>query len=176
MLNIQGIVINILVIVGAVLLILGRKLYWLLIGAMGFMIGFSIANQFIRDETSLISIGIAIVVGVIFAILVYYLQRFAIILVGLVGGGYLVSISINSLSLNTGQYYWLFVLGGAIIGAVLFSYIFDWMLIILSSIMGAVLIVKYLPIPFEPQWMVLVFIILLFLGVWIQSSMMPRKK
>jgi hypothetical protein len=167
--------INLWVIIGAVILILGRRLYWLFVGGLGFLLGFSLAPRFIHDQSGWVAIGIAVVIGLICALLVYYLQRLAIILVGLLGGGYLTMVLLDTIRLNTGNYYWLFILIGAVLGAVLVAVVFDWMLILLSSITGAVLIVRNLTIPIETQWMVLVFLILLLFGIWVQSTMLPRK-
>ena len=54
--------------IGIVLLLFGRKLFWLFVGAAGFLVGMDIANRFFTgpDATKLI---IALLVGIIGAFL-----------------------------------------------------------------------------------------------------------
>jgi hypothetical protein len=167
--------VSVWVIIGAVVLILGRRLYWLFIGGLGFLLGFALASRFIQDKTGWVALAIAIVCGVICALLVYYLQRLAVVLAGLIGGGYLTMLLMDTLKLNTGNQYWLAIVAGGIIGALLVSVLFDWVLILLSSIMGAVLVVRHISLPIDAQWMVLVFVTLLLFGVWVQSVTLPKK-
>jgi hypothetical protein len=162
------------IVAGIALLALGRKLFWLFVGVAGFVLGFSLATQFFRGQPDWIVLVIALVAGLVGVLLALFLQRFAVGVAGFIAGGYILINLLNALGWQTGQFAWLpFVIGG-IIGAVLVLILFDWALIILSSLTGATLIAQ--AIHFGPLITALAFIVLIILGVVIQASMMTGRE
>jgi hypothetical protein len=162
------------ILAGIVLLTLGRKLFWLFVGVAGFVLGFVLATQFLSGQPDWIVLVIALVVGLVGVLFALFLQRLAVGVAGFIAGGYILINLLNALGWQTGQLAWLpFVIGG-IIGAVLVLILFDWALIILSSLTGATLIVQTLH--FGSLIMALAFIVLLVVGIMIQASMMTRQE
>ena len=60
-------------ILGAILLVAGRRLFWLLVGAIGFVIGVMLATRFFHgSELTMVLAGL--VLGIIFALLAVFLD------------------------------------------------------------------------------------------------------
>jgi len=78
-------------ILGVALLVAGRKLFWLFVGAAGFVTGLQLATQFWQGP-ELLAIVIGLVVGVIFALLAIFLQSVAIGIAGFLAGGYILTV------------------------------------------------------------------------------------
>jgi uncharacterized membrane protein YsdA (DUF1294 family) len=128
------------VIAGIILLLFGRRLFWLFVAIAGFMAGWTFAreNLDIHPETTLMLV--AVVVGLIGALVAIFLQRAAVALAGFFSGGYLalsLAVSLGHKSAGT----FAFIIGG-IIGAILLWVVFDWALILLSSLTGAMLVTQ----------------------------------
>ncbi len=126
---------------GALLLLAGRKLFWLAVGIIGFVAGFNLAGQIITQGDSLTIIALALLFGILGAILAVAFEWLAVIfVVGFLGGGYLLA---NSLPVAPEANWVLFIFGGGI-GMIVVILAFDWALIAISSLLGATLIVQHL--------------------------------
>jgi hypothetical protein len=162
-------VINLLL--GGALLLAGRKLFWLFVGAAGFVTGIQLATRFWQGPEWL-AIVIGLVIGMIFALLAVFLQAALIAIAGFLTGGYVLTVLASMLGLQvSGMTTWIVYVLGGILGVVLVSFLFDWALITLSSLAGAALIVQ----AFDPQGGI-VFLILFFLGVLIQGTILRRER
>src|SRR5437763_7374395 len=75
------------VIVGAAILLFGRKLFWLFVAALGFAVGIEIAAYFIHEPPPWVTLVIALGLGFLGAIFAIMLQKFAIAVAGFVAGG-----------------------------------------------------------------------------------------
>jgi len=166
---------NVWLLVGIVLIVLGRKLYWFSVGALGFVAGMYFVPRFIQVQDQWVTLVIALFAGLLMAILAYVLQRLAISIVGFLVGGYLMLVFLDWLKIDTGNYYWIALILGGIIGAIFASILFDWTLIILSSIVGSVLVVQNLPFDLQTMIIGVIFIVLTLVGVAIQSAMLSRR-
>jgi len=129
------------IIFGAVLLLAGRRLYWLLAAGAGFVLGFWLAQAILREQPQNVILVVALVVAVIFAVLAVVGQKFIIGLVGFVAGGIgllrlLEVFDIGAIEPSTVLGIVVFIAGG-IVGAILMSALFDLGLVILSSLVGA---------------------------------------
>ena len=113
--------------IGLILLALGRKLFWLFVGGIGF-----------------------------------------------IAGGYISIIVSALMSFNAEQLLWLFFIIGGIIGAVLMFLIFDWALILISSLSGASLIVQTTELGHDME--MLVFTVLVIIGMIIQTILMRQNR
>jgi hypothetical protein len=133
--------------VGLALLVLGRKLYWLFVGGIGFVAALGLATRFVGAMPEWLQILVAVVVGLVGALLAILAQKVAIGLAGFVGGGLILALGLEMFGLDLTGLWWLaaFVVGG-LIGAFVVSAAFDWALILLSSLAGASLIVEALPL------------------------------
>lgn len=160
-------------ILGVALLVAGRKLFWLFVGAAGFVTGMQLATQFWQGP-ELLAIVIGLVVGVIFALLAIFLQSVAIGIAGFLAGGYILTVLAGMIGLNQGAFSWIVYIIGGIIGVLLVIYLFDWAIITLSSLAGASLITQAFLLPSGIGGVI--FIVLVIVGVVIQASMMQREK
>jgi len=156
-------------ILGGSLLIAGRKLFWLFVGAAGFITGIQFASRFWQGNEGL-AIIVGLVAGIVFALLAIFLQGVAIGIAGFLSGAYVLSALAVILGMNTNLI--VYIIGG-VIGVVLVSYLFDWAIITLSSLAGASLITEFFS---QQRGGGLIFLILFISGVVIQGSMLRNEK
>jgi len=150
---------------GFLLLFFGRRLFWLFVGILGFLAGFTLATRFFPHETGVTLYLIALGFGIIGIVLAFFLQRLAIAIAGFLAGGFFAVNATQSIGWSFPEAV-LFLIGG-ILGAVLLSLLFDWALIFFSSVTGAALLEKALPI--QQTYSLLVFVVLLILGIFVQA-------
>jgi len=161
-------------ILGAALLVAGRKLFWLFVGAAGFVTGMELATRFWQGS-DLLAILIGLVVGIIFAVLAIFLQALVIGIAGFLIGGYIFIALAAMLGIEvTGIATWIVYGVGGVIGLLLVSFLFDWALITLSSLAGASLMIQ----AFFPQGAFggLLLIVLFILGILIQGFTLRRDR
>ncbi len=153
-------------IAGVALLTLGRKLFWLFVAAIGFETGAFIATRLLHSESDVLVFVVAIIAGIIGALLALFIENIVVTLAGFLAGGYLLVRALDLLRLSPGQLDWLVYLIGGIIGAAVAILVLDWALIILSSLSGATIITTAVLRGFQIE---LVTIVILFIvGVAIQ--------
>ena len=124
-----------------ILLLAGRRLYWLLAAGAGFVLGYLLAQNILREQPDNVILVVALVVAVIFAVLAVVGQKFVIGLVGFIAGGIgllrlLEVFNITAIEPSTVLGIVVFIAGG-ILGAILLSTLFDLGLVILSTLVGA---------------------------------------
>lgn len=159
---------------GTVLLLFGRKLFWLFVGVAGFLAGFDLATRLFANSPEWIAIVVGIVIGLIGALLAVVLQRIAVAIAGFFIGGYIATYLLELLGANLGNLVWLPYVIGGILGALLAFMMFDWALIILSSLAGATLIVQSFQL--ESIMTTILLVVLFIIGVIIQASLTGRER
>lgn len=124
---------------GCFLLVLGRKLFWLFVALVGMVAGIQLAEQyfFLKPYWQILLIGLA--AAVIGALLAIFFQKVAVAVAGFLAGGAVVHHFMTFLGWPAMPVA-VFIAG--IIGALLLFWLFDWGLIVLSSVAGATLIVN----------------------------------
>ncbi len=157
--------------VGVALLTYGRKLYWLALAAVGFSLGLWLAGGISDLGSTGLELGISFLIGVLGAVLAVVAQRMAIALGGLFIGGALAYWSAAWLAVPLqwypGPWLWIAAILGAIFGALCAAVLFEASLLALTSLAGALLIVKASHAgPPHESWL---FLILLCIGVIAQS-------
>ena len=160
-------------VIGAVVLLFGRNLFWLCVAAIGFAGGVTIASHIVSEPTPLLQLTFAILLGFIGALLALFLQKLAIGLVGFIAGG---RFAVGLMATFVGQYplhYWLIFIVGGLIGTVLLLMLFDWALIFVSSLIGAHLITSAISLP--PTGEILLFTALVLFGVLVQAASIRKK-
>jgi hypothetical protein len=160
-------------ILGSLLLVAGRKLFWLLIGILGFISGMQLATRYFHGPEWL-AILVGAIVGVIFASLAIFMQTIAIWLAGFLAGGYVFSLLADMFAIDVGRYNWLIYVIGGIVGVILVGLLFDWAIIALSSFIGASLVTNSMFA--DVAYSQLVMIILFFAGIAIQGYILLREK
>ena len=161
-------VINILV--GAVLLLAGRKLFWLFVAMIGFANSFHFAQQIFGLHSPFVLLVLSVVVGILGAVIAIFFQKAAILVGGFATGGYIAMGLAAQLTGLPGQTIWLPYVVGGIIGAVVLYFVFDWALIFLSSLIGAILIVQ--TTAFRPMVELVLFFALVIAGAVFQRKAM----
>ncbi len=127
---------------GAVLLLAGRRLFWLFIAITGFFVGAEVARDLFANQPQWVVWTFAAGAGVIGAVLAMLYQRVAFALAGLYAGGYLAIVTAQTFGWAVPDVA-VFLVGG-VIGAVLAALVMDWAIIVMSSLVGSGLIVASL--------------------------------
>jgi MFS family permease len=161
-------------IVGALILLLGRRLFWLFVAAVGFAIGIELTPYLIQHPPPWLALGVAIILGILGAVLALVLQKIAIAIAGFLVGGHIATALVAAFVNSHGQYSGLTFIIGGIIGALLLLALFDWALIIFSSIAGAELVASNLHVP--PAGTAILFIALTIFGIVVQAAMFARRR
>ena len=159
---------------GIALLVAGRRLFWLFVGIIGFMAGVRIASHFFPGQPEWMILAMALAAGVLGALLALFLQWLAIGLAGFSVGAYIVLSLVHLSGWRTNGIDWVFLLIGGVLGTLFIIILFDWALIILSSLAGAGLITESLHI--ERGIGTLLFIGLFIVGVLLQSRLMRMRR
>lgn len=155
------------ILIGIILLTLGRKLFWLFVGLIGFAVGFHYATSVWQLQSQLLLIGLAALTGILGAVLAVFFQKIAVGLAGFAGGGYIALNLINLLGVRLDQLIWLPYLIGGIIGMLLLFFIFDWALIFISALAGASMIIQVLSL--NPGMEIGLYLALVIFGLIIQT-------
>ena len=135
------------VLIGAVVLFFGRKLFWLCVTAVGFAAGVEFAPHLMHEPTQVLQLSIAIVFGFIGALLALFLQKIAIAVAGFLAGGKLAMALVTAFIAEGARYPGITFIVGGIIGAILLLSLFDWALIVMSAVVGAYLICHTIVLP-----------------------------
>jgi hypothetical protein len=159
---------------GIVMLVSGRKLFWLTVGAIGFVVGLGLVFNFLEDQPAWVTLAAALLAGGVGAIFAILLQKVAVGVAGfLVGGFIVVWLLLQVFKLDLAQWEWLIFITGGIAGAILVLFLFELALIILSSAVGATMIVQI--IDFHPLVTAVLFLVLLIVGFAAQSRSLGQR-
>ena len=160
--------------IGVVILLFGRKLFWLCVAAVGFAAGVEIAPHLVHEPSPLLALTVAIILGIIGALLALFLQKIAISVLGFLAGGKLAGAIAAAFLIHYGEHSTIVFLAGGIIGAILLLFLFDWALIVVSSLIGSHLIVYQGAIVLPQSGSLIVFIGLAVIGMLVQAASFRR--
>ena len=163
------------ILVGLALLILGKKLFWLFVGAIGFIGASDAAAMHFSGLPDWQILIISLAAGFLGILLALFFQKLAILLVGFYAGGYLAVSLFSTLNMSPPPALpWApFIIGGLLV-AVLLYLLFDWTLIALSSLAGATFITQTIQTSVVPP--VILPAVLSLTGVIIQGRMLKKGK
>lgn len=159
--------------IGTSLLAFGRRLFWVFVAGIGFVVGLQLALRFLPGIEDWVSLGLAVLAGLVGAVLVSFLQRLALGAAGFFAGWQIAMYLIDFLRIDLGNMDWIGGVIGGLIGIVLIAVLFDWALIFLSSIVGAIAIVDVLDL--ESTLHLLLLVVLALAGVIFQFGWLRRK-
>lgn len=162
--------------IGVVILFFGRKLFWLCVAAVGFAAGVEIAPHLVHEPSPLLALTVAVVLGLIGALLALFLQKIAIAVLGFLAGGKLAGAIAAAFFVQYAQHSTVIFLVGGVIGAILLLVLFDWALIVVSSLIGANLIVFQGAITLPTSGSTIVFLGLAIVGILVQAASLRRSK
>ena len=165
---------------GALLLLAGRQLFWVFVGIVGFVAGFDFAQYAFAGQPEAFVLIAALCCAFISIILAVFFQELVVILAGAVAGG---TIAVHWLSFfitydPASPLNWAVFVFGAIVGGALMFWVFDIALVIVSCILGASLIVNF--IPGDGMVKAMAEALLICLGVYVQGiafdAAAPKRK
>src|SRR5438105_5639217 len=107
------------VLIGVLILFFGRKLFWLCVAAIGFAAGVELAPHLVQEPSPLLALTVALVLGLMGALLALFLQKIAIAIAGFFAGGKLAVAISAAFFAQHAQYFGLTFLIGGIIGTIL---------------------------------------------------------
>lgn len=154
------------VLLGLPLLLWGRRLFWLFIGALGFWAGTTFAGTFFPAASGWTLLLIALAFGLVGALLGFMVQKAAVWVGGFLAGGYVLVSLLKMFTPNPDAYILIAFIVGGLIGAMCLAVMFEGALIVLSSLTGAVLISQSLP--FSTIITVILFGVLFVVGAFVQ--------
>jgi hypothetical protein len=154
---------------GAAIAFFGRKLYWFTIGAVGFFAALELTSRFFKDQNAWIAFALAIIAGAIGAFLAITIQKIAIGLAGFLLGGFLLLQILNAFDFQLNNWNWVIFIVGGLLGMILLSALFEWTLILLTSVIGSILITQSALLPEASRF--LIFAIAFMLGFSVQIYM-----
>lgn len=161
-------------VVGIVLLIAGRKLFWLAVGAVGFVFALGLALRWLDAEPVWLLLGLAVLAGIVGAVLAVLLQRFAVAVAGFLLGGWAgLGLWVN---LGGGEglgALFAFLVAG-VLAAVLAGALFEIALVVVSALIGAVLVTAAAGV--EGPFALLLVLVLTAAGALVQSAFGRRRR
>ena len=145
------------VIMGAVMLLFGRKLFWLLVGMAGFLAGSRLGALIFAGQPQWLVFLLAAVIGLIGIVVAIFFERVAFAAAGFFTGAYLTATTAAAIGILPES---VALLVGGVLGAILAAMVMDWAIVWLSCLAGAGAVVS--AIGASPG---------LQLGLWIALSM-----
>jgi hypothetical protein len=130
------------IIFGIILLMLGRKLFWLFSGMTCFVIGLEYAGLFLPGRSDKVVLIVALICAIIGIVLAFVVQKVGLGIAGFLAGGYVAMMLIRELGFHLSWLPWVIFILAGVLGAVLIVFVFDLALIVLSSCIGAFLIIQ----------------------------------
>jgi Domain of unknown function (DUF4203) len=158
-------------IAGAVLLLVGRKLFWLFVAIAGFYVGFEVARAVFTHQPQWLVWLVAAAAGVIGAVVAMLFQRVAFALGGFYAGGYLALVAAERYLPGAGA--GAFIVGG-VAGAIAAALLMDWAVVILSCLVGAALVVSSLAL--RDPVALLAYAALVVIGIAVQRQLLRGQK
>lgn len=163
--------------VGAVLLLFGRRVFWLVVAVAGAVFAYRLTEGWAESQQT--ALLIALVAGGIGAFLAVMIQKLAVRVVGFIlgagGTAWLFDAGIGGLTWPEAQGLALLVLVvGGFVGALLVGGLFELVLIVLSALVGAGLILG--PFPLDGAVEAVAFAVLAVIGVLAQSGGGRRRR
>ena len=156
---------------GIMLLALGSRLFWVFVGCVGFVAGWQLSQQYFGFEPSWMTWAAALLCGLAGTLLALFFQKLAIVVGGFAAGitigahlAYMMGVTSTSV---------IPILGG-IVGAISLFVLFDWALIVLSSVVGSTLVVQ--SFSWNPQAETVLYLVLIVFGIWFQAALLPVRK
>jgi hypothetical protein len=155
-----------LAIVGLVLLVAGRRVFWLAVGGLGFLAGYQAMERWGTGLPPTAALVIAVAVGVIGLVLAVLVQRVAVALAGFFLGVVLTTLLLPHLGVALGDWNGLVIAAGGLLMAVVALAVFGLALVVLTAGAGAAMLVQAAAPP-EP-WPLVLLVALWVIGIVLQ--------
>ncbi|MEM9553157.1 MAG: hypothetical protein AAGC60_02785 [Acidobacteriota bacterium] len=162
---------------GLVLLVVGRRLYWLAVAGLGFAVGFYLADQLFTSSVEMrLLVGVA--AGVAGGFLALAAQRLAVGAAGFVLGAWGLAVLVQRFGADLGLVQvelWMLPAAafGGFLGLVFSSRVFDAVLLLAAALAGATLVVS--PLELTPPWPTWIWLGLVVASLAVQAGTRRRK-
>jgi hypothetical protein len=165
------------ILVGLLLLLFGRRLYWLFVAGIGFLTGLALAPRLLPEQPEWVILVAALGLALIGTVLAIVAQKLVIALVGFLAGGGTGLLLLHTLGIDGEVLPWVVYVAGGVLGMVLVLVLFEWGLILLSSLAGASLIVGGVAesLRFSQHSAFVVMIVVAVIGIIVQASWLGAK-
>ena len=155
------------ILIGFVVLVMGRQIFWVFIAGIGFALGVIYGEQFYAGQPDWMIFAFSSLIAILGAVLAYTLQRLAGAIAGFVSGWYIAYLIMGYFRIDFGQFDELLPIIVGIIFAVLILTYFDWSVIVISSLAGSAIIVSGMRLPGNTELALLITFAIV--GIVIQS-------
>lgn len=159
--------------IGLTMLLVGYRVFWLFVGGMVYLyISEKMTEAGTYPPDTIMAYGLF--AGVFASVAAFFLHKITLGVVGFfVGGIALVSI-MQSLGVEPSSYLFTFLVG-AVFGVIFFSYLFDWTMVLMSSLLGAAYLTSLIPFADESQKGVALLVLTL-IGALFQGYQLYKRK
>lgn len=166
------------ILVGVLLLVLGRRLYWLFVAALGFLYGLELAPRLLPQPSETVVVIIALGLALVGALVAVVGTKVVLGMIGFMAGGGISALVLQHVPIDSGLVAAGIYLIAGLIGAALFLLLFDTALIVLSSLAGSWLIVVSAErlLTISPAAGTALGIVLAAVGILIQASLWRRRR
>ncbi len=161
-----------IIVLGLIMLIFGRKLFWLFVAIVGFLVGMEFIDLILINQSIWIKLLGGLGAGLLGALLAIFVQRVAFILAGFFAGAYFGLLLVHPLGIAGASL--ILALVGGVIGAIVAALLMDWAIIVLSCLVGAGAIVSRLGL--RDLNTAIVFLVLVIVGILVQAKLMEHSE
>jgi len=161
------------ILVGLVLLGYGRRLYWAFVAGVGFLTGLALGPRLLFGQPEWMILTVALVLALAGAVLAVVAKKLVLALIGFFAGGGIGLLLLRQQGITGDVPAWVVYLLAGIVGLVLVRTLFEWALILLSSLAGAGLIVAGVEsrVPLSQGLAFLLMIGVALIGVVVQAGL-----
>ena len=159
--------------VGILMLLVGRRMFWLFVGLAGFLCGFQ-SGQIFFPEQAMLGIVFGLLLGVVGIFVAVFFQQLSFAIGGFFSGGYLGLAVCSHFQWETLSHV-CFVAAGLICAILAYKWM-DWGIIVISSFAGASAIVLSALGSLNPTWRFVTFLLLAIVGCVVQGRAFRDRK
>ena len=160
------------VVLGSVVLLAGRNIFWLFIAALGFLLGIDVASTWQAGQSTTVVLATGLWAGFIGAVLAVIFERVGFALAGFYAAAFLVLAYAGKLGVGSVNPVILLMVG--LVGAVVAGLLTDWAIILLSAVAGAAAILSVFPL--QPVVDGVALLVLAAIGVVVQGTTLTRRR
>lgn len=161
-------------IAGLLMVFFGRRLFWLFVACVGFLFGLYLAETVFATAESWVFLTCALIGGIAGALTAVFLQKAAVGVAGFLAGGWLVKDFVVYVFETSPEIGWISFFVGGLLGALLIAVMFEWALIVLTSVLGAAWIaqIQFFSAAVQP----IVVVGMAGLGILVQAKQRLRRR
>lgn len=163
------------ILLGLALVFFGRRIFWLFVFIGGFLLGWFLVPAIFPDAATWLALLIGVIVGIVFGLLAILFARVMVAIAGFfvfAGGAVLLIRFLGAEAPAGSAAYWVAYIIGGLVGAILLFVLFDWALIVITSLAGAWAVAGGIGsfVEGDPAWLhVILFVVLAAIGIAFQA-------